>query len=734
MLGNNLGLMQTAASSGATYTYATWDAATKGSDVTLTNGNLTASSNYTVAGAHCVVGTMGKTTGKWYWEVRFDALAAGSVYPMLGVARASFLSACSTTDYPGKTADSWGYYGGSGAQYNNASSSAFGAAYAVGDIVGFALDADARSCQVYKNGVLQGTWSSIPGTDALYPVGIESSTVTANFGASMLKFQPPAGYNAGLFTASGLPTFATWNPSDKNAGISPSNGNLSEFGPATASGKIRSTIGVSSGKWYWEFTTDTTAGPIAGIANASSSLSAYTGSDANSYAYYSNGNKYNNGSNAAYGATFGAGDIIGVALDMDAGTLSFYKNGVSQGVAYTGLTGTYYASAGNSGGSGSPGVTANFGATPLVYAPPAGYSHGLASASYTPAINYATFDPNDKSSYSTLSGGNLVSTFSNVGGKVRGTRVSTSGKWYCEHTVNVSGNLYIGVSSYAASLSSYTGSEATSVGYNSNSGNIYKGGTGVVAEPSYTTGDVIGTAYDAKTGDVSFYKNGGFLYTVSAVSAGMEVPSASGAITTQITANFGATALKYAPPAGYSWGVGDRPTPFSRSYATWNPADKGANVTLSNGNLTTTNTTTASIVRSTIGKSSGKWYWEVTVNSTYGHAGIANATESLNTYVGSDANGWAYNSLNGLLYTNGTTSGTNATWSTVGDVIGFALDLDAGTLKFYKNGTLQPSYFSGIPGGTYYAAIGTNSAGTNTANFGATPFAYPAPTGFTGLY
>lgn len=56
-----------------------------------------------------------------------------------------------------------------------------------------------------------------------------------------------------------------------------------------------------------------------------------------------------------------------------------------------------------------------------------------------------------------------------------------------------------------------------------------------------------------------------------------------------------------------------------RVYATWNPADKGGGVILLNGNrsvsLSTTPTDGGS-VRSTIGKSSGKWYWEVTVTSS----------------------------------------------------------------------------------------------------------------------
>jgi hypothetical protein len=45
-----------------------------------------------------------------------------------------------------------------------------------------------------------------------------------------------------------------------------------------------------------------------------------------------------------YGAKFGStGDVISVTLDFQAGTVEFAKNGVSQGVAFTNLTGTVYA-------------------------------------------------------------------------------------------------------------------------------------------------------------------------------------------------------------------------------------------------------------------------------------------------------------------------------------------------------------------------------------------------------
>ena len=64
------------------------------------------------------------------------------------------------------------------------------------------------------------------------------------------------------------------------------------------------------------------------------------------------------------------------------------------------------------------------------------------------------------------------------------------------------------------------------------------------------------------------------------------------------------------------------------TYATWNPSDKGTVFTLSNVNKTITQASTGNgLVRATIGKSSGKWYWEVvTTRTTDYYVGIANVT------------------------------------------------------------------------------------------------------------
>lgn len=49
----------------------------------------------------------------------------------------------------------------------------------------------------------------------------------------------------------------------------------------------------------------------------------------------STGNKFVNGVATAYGATYTTGDVIGCVVDFSTGQVTFYKNGVSQGVAGT---------------------------------------------------------------------------------------------------------------------------------------------------------------------------------------------------------------------------------------------------------------------------------------------------------------------------------------------------------------------------------------------------------------
>ena len=109
------------------------------------------------------------------------------------------------------------------------------------------------------------------------------------------------------------------------------------------------TIPMTSGKWYWEcyVQRDQGAGQWVqvGIVNSTvaptNAAAGYSGNMSSAYAYFNDGSRAGNGTvTASYGATFNNGDSIGVAFDADNGTLTFFKNGVSQGVAYSGIPNT----------------------------------------------------------------------------------------------------------------------------------------------------------------------------------------------------------------------------------------------------------------------------------------------------------------------------------------------------------------------------------------------------------
>jgi hypothetical protein len=165
-------------------------------------------------------------------------------------------------------------------------------------------------------------------------------------------------------------------PFQTNAAATVSQGNLQVDWTTTGQGSILSTIAMTSGKWYFEGTvTGTNTREVIGIVNSSAATTTYVGGDANGWGYFSvNGQKYNNGSATSYGATYTTNDIIGVAFDADAGSLTFYKNGTSQGTAFTGLSaGTYFFAVADANSSLTCGWNVNFGQRPFSYTPPTGY-------------------------------------------------------------------------------------------------------------------------------------------------------------------------------------------------------------------------------------------------------------------------------------------------------------------------------------------------------------------------
>jgi hypothetical protein len=131
--------------------------------------------------------------------------------------------------------------------------------------------------------------------------------------------------------------FATLNPLDVTADDEGtySNGNTTASGDGSFH-QFRSTFYLTTGKYYWEFKPTTVGNAMEGGVVGSN----YAGGSGLRRHYNANGYKYEDGSSASYGATYTTNDIIGVALNLDDGELTFYKNGVSQGVAFTNMLST----------------------------------------------------------------------------------------------------------------------------------------------------------------------------------------------------------------------------------------------------------------------------------------------------------------------------------------------------------------------------------------------------------
>jgi len=174
------------------------------------------------------------------------------------------------------------------------------------------------------------------------------------------------------------------------------------------------------------------------------------------------------------------------------------------------------------------------------------------------------------------------------------------------------------------------------------------------------------------------------------------------------------------------------------TYATWDSGYKDSNITLSSGNLTASASTAVGnkMVRSTISKSSGKWYWEITCTTVNTMSlGLVTSSAATNSTIGGNTTGIAYRSTGDIIYNGGVVSAVPATYSN-GDVIGFAYDATGGTFEVFKNNVSQGSY-TASPTAPLYAGFSsaTSVSGVITANFGASAFVYSPPSGYnSGLY
>jgi hypothetical protein len=214
--------------------------------------------------------------------------------------------------------------------------------------------------------------------------------------------------------------YATWNPligANYNNSVAIgssivvlSNGNLNAYNPALGGSapkmQCHSNIGMTTGKWYAEFTG--LSGRGAGISLGDYILHNGTGSGvSNSLILQPTGGVVNPATGASATVTgtavaISTTDVVGVAFDVDNRVCYYYRNGVLTQTAsnITTTLGTPYFSSGvwyfssqpESSGSASY-ITANFGQRAWAYTPPAGYN-ALTTKNLPRLTNAAAIAPN----------------------------------------------------------------------------------------------------------------------------------------------------------------------------------------------------------------------------------------------------------------------------------------------------------------------------------------------------
>jgi len=185
-----------------TTNYATINPLLKTSQLTVSDGNLVLSADSSDYGI--VSGTIGMSSGKWYWECTTTSTGTANVHGIVSSTSSAFSSFTSTSR--SQAAGFWGAQQGFAFRENGSS---VGGTAPSGSVVMLAVDVDA---QKYWYGV-DGTWynsgnpasgtnptsSNLTANETWHPFNELRSTTpthTLNFGQRAFAYTPPTGFKA----------------------------------------------------------------------------------------------------------------------------------------------------------------------------------------------------------------------------------------------------------------------------------------------------------------------------------------------------------------------------------------------------------------------------------------------------------------------------------------------------------------------------------------------------------
>ena len=703
----------------------------------LSNGNLSYEWNL-IGSSGCSYGNTGRDTGKYYFEI-VNTTASGT--GGAGYSNWGFGGGISTTArsilngvFPGSNSTSWGFSNRNTALvstdsttwFNNVKTDRVGVAQIPqGGYLGVAVDLDAGKVWFNANGTWIASGNPAAGTSPVYTftantmmypaVGQGSSSPfgksTINFGATSFIGTTPSGFLAWNLGGSTAVDSLNPDPEVTSSTLTLTNNNLTFEGSINAWYGGKSNYWHTTGKKYFEITNDANGlyeATICGLSDASADFTTSGNYVGNYIANTVMGKSWGIWANRSAGViTYGddtavylpdtpitTGGRTNVAVDFDAGKMWFGLNGswVGSGNPASGANPTYtfppnaalYAAI--SVYDVGQIATLNLGASVFTDTVPSGFSSWN-----TGILEVVTWDTGNIEPAITLSNGNLTA---------ERTAVIASPYWY-----------------------------------------------GVVSTNAYTEGK----KYFEITQDV---------YSPASMAVGL----AKSFLGDGYFPTYMPTTSQYLGFDNLGWGLrindpGVTPTTFD-------PVNSSPNMALTGGNLTVKSTSSALPIGqyygaiSTTARNSGKVYFEVTQDvylTQRIEVGLVTGTSHMgmpsNSYIGSTAGGYGVDldwSGNTLTLNNSTSSTVGTGLTANGDVLGIAVDFTTGKWWVRKNGVwggcggswgavindpvagTGGSAFSFTPGATLYAAVALNGTTVQvTGNFGATPFAYAAPTGFT---
>jgi hypothetical protein len=389
----------------------------------------------------------------------------------------------------------------------------------------------------------------------------------------------------------------TWNPADKSALITLSNGNLSVGVSSVLDSGVRSTIALTAGaKVYFETTWLTSSfgsDTSCGIATSSAVLTSMGNSTVGGFfAYPGTGSSvwFNGASQGiAPGTPAAVGGIYCFAFDLvnsrawvrlnngnwnGSGTADPATNVGGVNISALFPTNAAFACV-TTGQSLDPLTTTNFGATAFSFAIPSGFVR-----QDPPTAGNTTWNNADKSGNVTLSGtNNLTATtgINNSGIRTAGRQVS--GKYYFEYVCTIwNTTVGVGVANAAAALGTVDATSTNACFVLASTGNITinnaNSGSTLGARAN---GDIIGVALDQDNKRIWFRVapagnwNGSGTANPATGVGGISIASisfdavlaplyglfASNGSGNVVTANFGDTAFSGTVPVGFTSGFPD---------------------------------------------------------------------------------------------------------------------------------------------------------------------------------